>query len=94
MPPSSPTQAQSLRPGLRILTAAIDRQGATLRLRIRTHCAQVFDLILAPKMAEQTGASLFAEARRLQGDETAILAQDMPGMPKRQGLSPWARHRH
>ena len=60
-------------PGLRILTAIIDRQGGAVRLRIRTHCAQVFDLFFTPNLSQQTGRALFTEARRLEGDESPVM---------------------
>jgi hypothetical protein len=51
-------------PGLRILTTAIDCDGHLVRLQVRTHLAQVFDLFFSPKLAASTGHALQAKAKR------------------------------
>jgi len=55
-------------PGLRILTAAIDCDGKLVRLQVRTHLAQVFDLFFSPKLAAETGHALKAKAKRHLSD--------------------------
>ena len=96
MPSTPQSQAQSLPaiasaasgpakavqpPGLRILTAVIDCDGKLVRLQVRTHLAQVFDLFLSPKLASQTGCALVSKARRLHHEEqlSAIIAPPAAG---------------